>query len=549
MLSLRRVARKVVVAPVKTSRRFNSDTTWQSFANVDPWKVSADSPHTIQNLVRGQWKSAAAQLPIVDPWNGDKFMSISDTKESELDPFVESLAQCPKSGLHNAYKNPERYRMYGAVSAKAAYMMKQPEVNEFFIKLIQRVAPKSHVQAKGEVDVTQQFLENFGGDQVRFLARSFGVAGDHAGQLSTGHRWPFGPVVIIAPFNFPLEIPLLQLMGALFMGNKVCLKADSRVAAVMEQALRLLHHCGMPMQDVDFINSDGPTMHKLLMRAEPRMTQFTGSSKVAELLARDLHGKIKLEDAGWDWKVLGPDVSDVEYVAYVSDQDAYAYSGQKCSAQSALFLHSAWVQAGFLDKIKTLAARRSIADSTSGPVLTVTNETLQAHVKALLEIPGAELLFGGDLLTDHTIPACYGSFKPTAVKIPLSEMLKPGTFELATTEIFGPFQIVVEYGDGEEELVLQALERTTAHLTAAIVSKDIMFQNRMLGGTVNGTTYVGLRARTTGAPQNHWFGPAGDPRGGGIGTPEAIRMVWSCHREVILDQGPLPANWTLPPPS
>jgi 1-pyrroline-5-carboxylate dehydrogenase len=91
-------------------------------------------------------------MPIVDPWSGEKFMSISDTKEGELGPFVESLSLCPKSGLHNAFKHPERYRLYGSVSAKAAYMMKQPEVNEFFIKLIQRVAPKSHVQVgvKGE---------------------------------------------------------------------------------------------------------------------------------------------------------------------------------------------------------------------------------------------------------------------------------------------------------------------------------------------------------------------------------------------------------------
>jgi hypothetical protein len=54
----------------------------------------------------------------------------------------------------------------------------------------------------------------------------------------------------------------------------------------------------------------------------------------------------------------------------------------------------------------------------------------------------------------------------------------------------------------------------------------------VLAHTVNGTTYAGLRARTTGAPQNHWFGPAGDPRAAGIGTPEAIRLVWSCHRYV-----------------
>ena len=41
------------------------------------------------------------------------------------------------------------------------------------------------------------------------------------------------------------------------------------------------------------------------------MTQFTGSKRVAELLARDLHGRVKLEDAGFDWKILGPDVDQV----------------------------------------------------------------------------------------------------------------------------------------------------------------------------------------------------------------------------------------------
>ena len=33
--------------------------------------------------------------------------------------------------------------------------------------------------------------------------------GDHTGQLTTGYRWPYGPVAVIAPFNFPLEIPTL----------------------------------------------------------------------------------------------------------------------------------------------------------------------------------------------------------------------------------------------------------------------------------------------------------------------------------------------------
>lgn len=41
------------------------------------------------------------------------------------------------------------------------------------------------------------------------------------------------------------------------------------------------------------------------------MTLFTGSSRVAEKLAGDLKGRIKLEDAGFDWKILGPDVQQV----------------------------------------------------------------------------------------------------------------------------------------------------------------------------------------------------------------------------------------------
>jgi hypothetical protein len=56
--------------------------------------------------------------------------------------------------------------------------------------------------------------------------------------------------------------------------------------------------------------------------------------------------QVFLEDAGFDWKILGPDVSNEAYVAWQCDQDAYACSGQKCSAQSVLFMHSNWAQAG-----------------------------------------------------------------------------------------------------------------------------------------------------------------------------------------------------------
>ncbi|CAE7845705.1 ALDH12A1 [Symbiodinium sp. KB8] len=264
------------------------------------------------------------------------------TSVEELGPYIKSMKSCPKSGLHNPFKNVDRYLLYGDVSAKAAEMLHKEDVADFFARMIQRVVPKSYTQAMNEVRITRQFLRNFSGDQVRFLARGFTVPGDHHGQESKGYRFPFGPVGLVTPFNFPFEIPMLQLMGALYMGNRPVMKVDSRVSAVMDQAVRLLHACGMPMSDVDFVHCDGPVMNRLLVRGKPASTLFTGSSRVAEKLTKDLNGRVRLEDAGFDWKILGPDAKDVDYVAWVCDQDAYGASGQKCSAQSIVFMHRNW---------------------------------------------------------------------------------------------------------------------------------------------------------------------------------------------------------------
>jgi 1-pyrroline-5-carboxylate dehydrogenase len=54
--------------------------------------------------------------------------------------------------------------------------MHVPDVEKFFIKLIQSVAPQSYIQPKAEVAVTRTFLSNFSGDQAGFLCRSFNVA-------------------------------------------------------------------------------------------------------------------------------------------------------------------------------------------------------------------------------------------------------------------------------------------------------------------------------------------------------------------------------------
>jgi len=360
-----------------------------------------------------------------------------------------------------------------------------------------------------------------------------------------GMRMPFGGVSVITPFNFPLEICGLQTLSALFMGNHCTTKVDWKVQIAMEQFLRMLHHVGLPKEDVNLIYCDGPVMNDLVVRGESRMCLFTGSQPVADKLAVDLKGKVKLEDAGFDWKVLGPDPSDIDFVAWQSDQDAYAFSGQKCSAQSMLFIHEAW-NAPDIDIVGRLAAKaatRNLRDMTNGPVLTWTTQQILDHTNACLKIPGAKLEFGGKPLTGHSIPACYGAVEPTAVSIPIEAMMDDAHFETATTELFGPFQVLVSWKHDQLPLVIKLLNNMKNHLTAGVVSNDVRFLDEVVGNAVTGTIYAGIRARTTAAPQQHWFGPSGDPRAGGIHTAEAIKLCWSSHREVIYDHGPVPKDW------
>ena len=107
--------------------------------------------------------------------------------------------------------------------------------------------------------------------------------------------------------------------------------------------------------------------------------------------------------------------------------------------------------------------------------------------------------------------------------MPLAEFNK--NFELCSEELFGPFQVIVPYADKDIDTIIHCCNSFTHHLTAGVVSNDVLFLNKVLGQTKNGVTYAGNRARTTGAPQNHWFGPCGDPRGAGIGSKEALLSI------------------------
>lgn len=55
----------------------------------------------------------------------------------------------------------------------------------------------------------------------------------------------------------------------------------SRVSIVVDQLLRLLHHCGMPTTDVDLLHGSGLVMNHIIREAEPRNVLFTGEAETS----------------------------------------------------------------------------------------------------------------------------------------------------------------------------------------------------------------------------------------------------------------------------
>ncbi|KAA8542398.1 hypothetical protein F0562_023466 [Nyssa sinensis] len=103
---------------------FNSSRFVHSLplATVEVEEISGSQPAEVYNLVQGKWIGSSSWNTIVDPLNGEPFIKVAEIDETGIQPFVQSLSKCPKHGLHNPFKAPERYLLFGDISAKAAHI-------------------------------------------------------------------------------------------------------------------------------------------------------------------------------------------------------------------------------------------------------------------------------------------------------------------------------------------------------------------------------------------------------------------------------------------
>jgi acyl-CoA reductase-like NAD-dependent aldehyde dehydrogenase len=107
------------------------------------------------------------------------------------------------------------------------------------------------------------------------------------GVLAEVHREPLGHVLVIAPANFPLFLPGVQVLQALAAGNTVTWKPGHGGSAIAHRVLQHLRAAGLPAGVLDVTDESIEASRKAL-EAKPDKVIFTGSSGSGASILRHL---------------------------------------------------------------------------------------------------------------------------------------------------------------------------------------------------------------------------------------------------------------------
>jgi RHH-type proline utilization regulon transcriptional repressor/proline dehydrogenase/delta 1-pyrroline-5-carboxylate dehydrogenase len=160
---------------------------------------------------------------------------------------------------------------------------------------------------------------------------------------------PRGVAAVIAPWNFPIAIPMGMTSAALATGNTVVLKPAEQSPGCGLVVVRALREAGVPPGAIALLPGDGAAGAALVRHRDVATIAFTGSGPVgleimrtaAEVPVGGKHLKRVVAEMGGKNCVIVDSDADLDDAVPALVQSAFVYAGQKCSAASRVLVHEA----------------------------------------------------------------------------------------------------------------------------------------------------------------------------------------------------------------
>lgn len=245
---------------------------------------------------------------------------------------------------------------------------------------------------------------------------------------------PLGIVLIISPWNYPLQLLLTPLVGAIAAGNCVVLKPSEYAPATSAIIKKIIEETFVPEYILFTEGDGGKVIPDMMEHFVFDHVFYTGSTAVGKIIyqhaAKNLV-PVTLELGGKSPCVVEAD-ADITVAAKRISMPKFSNAGQMCVAPDFLLVHSTKKQQlieAIIENIRSFFGKDPAASSDFGKII---NERQFDRLTGLLA--GEKIIYGGK----HDRDTLYLS--PTLVEV------NPGS-ALMQEEIFGPILPILSFED------------------------------------------------------------------------------------------------------
>ncbi|HEY8438706.1 MAG TPA: aldehyde dehydrogenase family protein [Candidatus Limnocylindrales bacterium] len=358
---------------------------------------------------------------------------------------------------------------------------------------------KNRLEALGEVEEAADLLRYYSqtAEDNRYYDHPMDSLGDSAVHTRSILR-PHGVFAVISPFNFPMALCAGPSAAALIAGNTVVFKPSSVAPISGVNLVQAYRDAGIPDGVINLVMGPGETVGAELQENEGiDGIVFTGSYDVGFRLYQSFSKRFPkptIVEMGGKNPAVVSRKADLEEAAEGILRSAFGFGGQKCSANSRVY-----VEKPVHDEFVRLLVEKTEAITIGDPLLRenwlgpiIDQRAVDRHQGAVAEArKDGRVFVGGERLGDRGMDRGF-YVEPTVV----GDL--PADHRLFRDELFAPFT-AVHAVDSFDEAIRLANESVYG-LTAGVYSEDKAEVQRFLDTVEAGVLYVNRRAgATTGA--------------------------------------------------
>ncbi|KZE66463.1 aldehyde dehydrogenase [Fictibacillus phosphorivorans] len=303
------------------------------------------------------------------------------------------------------------------------------------------------------------------------------TAKTHFGSKGYTISEPYGVSLIIAPWNYPFQLQLAPLIGAIAAGNTAILKPSELTPHTSKLINALIKEVYHP--DYIAVVEGGVETTQVLLDQPLDYIFFTGSVPVGKVIMEAASKRlipITLELGGKSPCIVD-ETADIKLAAKRIAFGKFTNAGQTCIAPDYLFLHKnirkEFIET-FKEVVKSFYGEQPLENEAYGKIVN------DRHFNRLINyLSDGEILFGGRYNEANE------KIEPTLM-VP-----EDSSVSVMNDEIFGPIFPVMEYEDIEEviEFVVDRSKPLALYLftTTNEIEHKVINNISFGGGSINDT--------------------------------------------------------------